>query len=73
MLLAWVLIDARIANDVTSPRLSSMAMEPSVARADPRCASLALPAAPLLAAIVKNTGHTYAVIEDDAAEGDDAA
>lgn len=88
VLLAWVLVYQQIENYVLSPRLSSKTMELSGAVAfggalaggaiaGPMGAFMALPVAALITAIVKNTGHTYAVIEDDAAQDaasqDDAA
>ena len=82
-LLAYVVVYQQIENYVLSPRLSSRTMElngavafggalAGGALAGPMGAFMALPVAALVTAVAKNTGRTYAVIEDDAPAQDPA-
>ncbi len=75
-LLAWVLIYQQIENYALSPKLSSKTMElngavafggaiAGGALAGPMGAFMALPIAALITAIIKNTGRTYAVIDEE--------
>lgn len=76
ILLAWVLVYQQIENYVLSPRLSAKTMELSGsvafgsalaggALAGPMGAFMALPVAAMITAVIKNTGRTYAVIEEE--------
>lgn len=84
VLLGWVLVYQQIENYVLSPRLSSKTMElngavafggalAGGALAGPMGAFMALPVAALITAIVKNTGRTYAVIDEPEVAGDGTA
>lgn len=75
VLLAWVLVYQQIENYLLSPKLSAKTMElngaiafgaamAGGALAGPMGAFTALPVAALVTAIIKNSGRTYAVIED---------
>ncbi|WP_084125606.1 AI-2E family transporter [Demequina sp. NBRC 110054] len=75
-LLVWVLIYQQIENYLLSPKLSSKTMElngavafggaiAGGALAGPMGAFMALPIAALITAIIKNTGRTYAVIDEE--------
>lgn len=79
ILLAWVLIYQQIENYVLSPRLSSKTMElngavafggalAGGALAGPMGAFMALPVAALITAVIKNTGRTYALIDEDVSD-----
>ncbi|MDN4483609.1 AI-2E family transporter [Demequina lignilytica] len=81
ILLVWVLVYQQIENYVLSPRLSSKTMElngavafggalAGGALAGPMGAFMALPVAALITAIVKNTGHTYALIDEEAEDAE---
>ncbi|WNM27924.1 AI-2E family transporter [Demequina capsici] len=77
-LLVWVLIYQQLENYALSPKLSSKTMElngavafggaiAGGALAGPMGAFMALPIAALITAIIKNTGRTYAVIDEEVA------
>lgn len=75
VLLVWVLIYQQIENYALSPKVSSRTMElngavafgsaiAGGAVAGPMGAFMALPVAALVTAVIKNTGRTYAVIDE---------
>ncbi|WP_084075118.1 AI-2E family transporter [Demequina sp. NBRC 110052] len=74
-LLVWVLVYQQIENYALSPKISSKTMElngavafggaiAGGAIAGPMGAFMALPIAALITAVVKNTGRTYAIIDE---------